>query len=99
VLEALRWREGQTVRQLHERLVEGSGDRRVFEQLLDAMAGAGLIAIRDDSFSRDGKVIAFRRIDLTDIGRKAGIGETEAVRLREAAAPKTAGRPSVRKRR
>ncbi|MEI2741451.1 MAG: DNA topoisomerase 3 [Candidatus Competibacter sp.] len=99
VLEALRWREGQTVRQLHERLVEGSGDRRVFEQLLDAMAGAGLVAIRDDSFSRDGKVIAFRRIDLTDIGRKAGIGETEAVRLREAAAPKTAGRQSVRKRR
>ncbi len=45
VLEALRGREGQTVRQLHEKLTNGQGDRRTFEQLLEAMAGTGLIEI------------------------------------------------------
>lgn len=85
VLDALRWREGQTVRQLHEQIGNGQGERRAFEQLLEALAGAGLVEIRDDAFSRDGKVIAFRRLYLTETGRKAGIGEVGGVRLREAA--------------
>jgi len=99
VLEALRGREGQTVRQLHEKLTNGQGDRRTFEQLLEAMAGAGLIEIVDDAFSRDGKVIAFRRLYLTEIGRKAGISELGVVRLREAATGTVSGRKrSARKR-
>ena len=61
VLEALRWREGQTVRQLHERLAEGQSERRTFERLLEGMAGAGLVEVREDAFSRDGKVIPFWR--------------------------------------
>ncbi len=85
VLEALRWREGQTVRQLHEQASGGQGERRTFEQLLEALAGAGLVEIRDDAFSKDGKVIPFRRLFLTETGRKAGIGEIGVVRLREAA--------------
>jgi DNA topoisomerase-3 len=51
------WREGQTVRQLHERLTAGQPDRRTFERLLEALAGTGLIEMREDAFSRDGKVI------------------------------------------
>ena len=89
VLEALRGREGQTVRQLHEKLTAGASDRRVFEELLEALAGIGLVDIRDDSFSKDGKLIAFRRLDLTDAGRNAGIGEVSAARLREATAATT----------
>ena len=92
VLETLRRREGQTVRQLHEQADAGQCERRAFERLLEAMAGAGLVEIRDDSFSKDGKVIAFRRIDLTDAGRKAGIGEVGAARLREASAPMAVNR-------
>jgi DNA topoisomerase-3 len=94
VLEALRWREGQTPRQLCEKVAEGQGDRRAFERLLEAMAGTGLVEIRDDAFSRDGQMIAFRRLYLTEAGRKAGIGEVGAVRLME----KIAGTPPGRKR-
>ena len=61
----------------------GQVERRGFERLLEAMAGAGLLELREDAFSRDGKVIPFRRVYLTEAGRKAGIGEVGAVRLRE----------------
>ncbi|MDS4040124.1 MAG: DNA topoisomerase 3 [Candidatus Competibacter sp.] len=99
VLEALRWREGQTPRQLCEKVAEGQGDRRAFERLLEAMAGTGLVEMRDDAFSRDGRLIAFRRLYLTENGRKAGIGEVGAVRLMEKIAGTTPGRKrSARKR-
>ncbi|MFO1372392.1 MAG: hypothetical protein U1F42_08350 [Candidatus Competibacteraceae bacterium] len=88
----MRWREGQTVRQLHEKLTDGLSDRRTFEQLLEAMAGVGLVEIQDDAFSKDRKVIAFRRLYLTDAGRTAGISEVGMVRLREAVAGTVSGR-------
>jgi DNA topoisomerase-3 len=91
VLETLRWREGQTVRQLHERL-EGSGERRTFERLLESMAGAGLVEAREDAFDRDGKVISFWRVYLTDAGRASGVGAVGAVRLTEATTPRAKGR-------
>jgi len=91
VLETLRWREGQTVRQLHERL-EGAGERRAFERLLEALAGAGLITLHEETFSRDGKIIPFWRVYLTDAGRASGIGAVGAVRLTEAATARPAGR-------
>jgi DNA topoisomerase-3 len=89
VLEGLQQREGQTPRQLCERLAEGLTDRRSGERLLEAMAGAGLVELRDDAFNKDGKVIAFRRVYLTEAGRKAGIGEIGTVRLTEKAAATT----------
>ena len=94
VLEALRWREGQTVRQLHERLQE-PGERRTFERLLESLAGAGLIALQEDAFSRDGKVISFWRIYLTDAGRAGGVGAVGSVRLTEAATARAAGRKTA----
>ncbi|MCB1820439.1 MAG: DNA topoisomerase 3 [Candidatus Competibacteraceae bacterium] len=83
VLEGLRWREGQTPRQLCERLTDGQADRRMFERVLEAIAGTGLVELRDDAFTKEGKVIAFRRVYLTDSGRTAGMGEVGTVRLAE----------------
>ncbi|MFZ1326911.1 MAG: RecQ family ATP-dependent DNA helicase, partial [Candidatus Contendobacter sp.] len=65
VLEALRDRQGLTARQLHEGL-SNAGERRTFERLLDSLAGASLLEVREDAFSRNGKTIAFRRFYLTD---------------------------------
>ncbi|PIE83066.1 MAG: recombinase RecQ [Candidatus Contendobacter odensis] len=93
ILETLRWREGQTMRQLHARLTNGSPDRRCFERLMEALAGNGLIKLRDDTFTRDHKVIAFRRLYLTALGQSAGISEVAAIRLSE-----TAVKPAQRKR-
>ncbi|MDG4551357.1 MAG: DNA topoisomerase 3 [Candidatus Contendobacter sp.] len=90
VLETLRWREGQTVRQLHERL-EGPGERRAFERLLESLAGAGLVTIREDAFSRDGKVIPFWRVYLTEAGRTGGIGAVGMARFTEAATARSTG--------
>jgi len=85
VLETLNGREGQTPRQLHERLAAGQKDRRSFERLLEGLAGVGLIEMREDAFSRDGKIIAFWRVYLTEAGREAGIGAVGTVRLTDAA--------------
>ncbi len=84
VLEALRERPGLTARQLHEGL-SNAGERRTFERLLDSLAGAGLLEVREDAFSRNGKTIAFRRFYLTDAGQHGGIGAVGAARLSAAA--------------
>ncbi|HRY19059.1 MAG TPA: DNA topoisomerase 3 [Candidatus Competibacteraceae bacterium] len=97
VLEGLCWREGQTPRQLCERLTEGQENRRAFEQLLEAMAGTGLVELQDDTFTKDGKVIAFRRVYLTETGKKAGAGEVEMMRLAGKAA--TTVRPEHKRNR
>jgi DNA topoisomerase-3 len=85
ILDALRWREGQTVRQLHERLAAEQSERRAFERLLESLTGAGLIALQEDAFNRDGRVISFRRVYLTDAGRAGGAGAVGAARLTETA--------------
>ncbi len=91
ILEALRWRDGQTVRQLHARL-ENPGERRTFERLLEALAAAGLIALREETFSHNGKVIPFWRVYLTAVGQAGGIGAVGAARLPEATAARAVGR-------
>ncbi len=83
ILEILSGYEGQTVRQLHEQLAEHQQDRRSFERLLEGLAGIGLIEMRKDAFSRNGKVIPFWRVYPSEAGCKAGIGAVGAVRLAE----------------
>ncbi len=91
-LAVLQQREGQTPRQLCERLMGGAGDRRMFERLLEAMAGTGLVDLQEDAFTKEGKVIAFQRVYLTEAGRRAGISEVGRVRLTEKAATVTSTR-------
>ncbi len=81
VLEWLRWRDGQTPGQLCERLGDGQMERRALERLLEALAGAGLLELREDAFSKDGRVIPFRRAYLSAAGRAAGMTEIGRVRL------------------
>jgi ATP-dependent DNA helicase RecQ len=46
----------------------GSLSRDAFEALLDAMVRAGLIAIEAAEFEKDGEVIRFRKVRITDAG-------------------------------
>lgn len=94
VLEALRWREGLTIRQLHEGVGNPQIKRATFERLLEGLAGAGLVEVRPDAFSSDGKVITFWRIYLTEAGRASGIGTVGAVRLAE---EKTTPTPKIKR--
>ena len=53
-----------------QRSVDPAGllDRRQFDALLEAMVRAGLIAIEDAAFEKDGGVIKFRKVRLTATG-------------------------------
>jgi len=46
------------------------GERRDLERVLAAMARAGWVELRDDSFEKDGRRVEFRRVRLTAEGRK-----------------------------
>ena len=48
-----------------------SMSRDEFEELLNAMMRAGLIEVENTEFEKDGKVIPYRRISLTDAGLEA----------------------------
>ena len=47
-------------------------DRSEFDDLLGAMARAGLIDIEEAEFEKDGRMIPFRKIGLTDAGLRTG---------------------------
>jgi DNA topoisomerase-3 len=46
-------------------------DRDLFEKLLDSMAAAGWVEIRDASFTADGREVRYRKVSLTREGRGA----------------------------
>jgi len=79
VLESLDERDDQATGRLHREVFGESLARDDFENLLGALARAGLVEIRDDAFERDGKVIRFRRVRTTDRGRTHDALETVRV--------------------
>jgi superfamily II DNA helicase RecQ len=82
VLVALRDRDGQTNGQLYREVCpDDLSDRKSFERLLDAMSRAGLLAIRDDSFEKDGKTIHFQRATLTPAGFRGDSAALEGLEL------------------
>jgi len=69
LLDALRRDNGQTSGQLHRSVFGQALDRRGHEKLIEAMVRAGWVLEREDSFEKDGRVIDFKRIDLTPKGQ------------------------------
>ncbi|HEY3705729.1 MAG TPA: ATP-dependent DNA helicase RecQ [Terracidiphilus sp.] len=69
VIEALRASAYKTPKGLRAELPWADAlDRDDFEELLGAMLRGNLIAVEDAEFEKDGKVIPFRKISLTDAG-------------------------------
>ncbi|MBI3544791.1 MAG: ATP-dependent DNA helicase RecQ [Deltaproteobacteria bacterium] len=86
ILEALATDESPSTGKLHRDLFnERELDRRGFERLLGGLARARLVSIYEDSFSKDGREIAFRRASLTTDGahlvREGLAGLAELVEL------------------
>ena len=72
ILETLRKTGPVAAGRLHGQVfADASLDRRGFEELLSAMARAGLIETLAASFEKDGKRIDFRKIHITAAGRDA----------------------------
>ncbi len=86
ILTSLAQRDGQTVGQIHRDVFpSGSLDRRSLEHVLGGLARAKLVRLEDDSFVKDGAVIAFQRVRAT-----GAVGD--AAVERDWAFPMTAGR-------
>ena len=62
-------------------------DRRGFEDLLNAMARAGLVKVIDSSFEKDGRRIEFRKVRLTPEGQEAEAAEHVTIPEEVAAVP------------
>lgn len=69
VIEALRGANYKTPKGLRTELAWAETlDRNDFEEVLGAMLRSGLIEVEDAEFEKDGKVIAFRKISLSETG-------------------------------
>jgi superfamily II DNA helicase RecQ len=72
-------------------------DRDGFEQLLDALARAGMLDIRESTFTADGREIVFRKATLTREGRHAEAGAGLELLIREAPAKRNRARVKGKK--
>ncbi len=70
ILESLQERDGQATGRLHRELFGDALPRRDFERLVGGLVRAGLTRLEVDSFDKDGQVISFQRVSLTDEGRR-----------------------------
>ena len=74
VLETLKTSGSIATGRLYAQLFEGTNVlRRDFEDLLRAIARAGLVDIVDASWEKDGKRIEFRKVQITPAGREDGV--------------------------
>ncbi|QSQ11456.1 DNA topoisomerase 3 [Myxococcus landrumensis] len=93
ILESLQERDGQATGRLHRELFGDALPRRDFERLVGGLVRAGLARLEVDSFDKDGQVISFQRLSLTDEGRR-----TRAVDPRQVVLPLPLEKASKRKR-
>ncbi|RKH05398.1 DNA topoisomerase III [Corallococcus sp. CA047B] len=103
ILEALHARDGQATGRLHRELFGDALHRRDFERLVGGLARSGLVRLDSDSFDKDGQVILFQRLSLTDTGRRARViapGQVVLPQAREESPKKRRGRaaPAASKR-
>ncbi len=71
---------------LHGDLCARNGvSRDQFEDLLNAMAGAGFVRIEEASFDKDGRTIPYRKASLTHEGHSFSEGDADTIVLRELA--------------
>ncbi len=68
---------------LHAEICGEALDRTSFEELLGALARAGLVALTDAVFEKEGKSIPYRTVRLTREGQSRDVGESLALRLRK----------------
>jgi len=91
ILDALRG-GGRSAGKLHTELCQKNGlDRDTFEELLGAMARAGLIRLADAVFEKDGKQIPYRKASLTRDAEYVDEDTPLELSIRETAVPTEKG--------
>jgi DNA topoisomerase III/RecQ family ATP-dependent DNA helicase len=92
ILSALADRDGQAAGRLYD-VLGGSYERKAFEDLLRALTRAELVRVEDETFEKDGRTIAFRRVRLTPAGHRASRSSAALLQAVRITAPEpTSGR-------
>ena len=90
VVRALRSVPGMSTGKLHKQLFPGEQmERDEFEALLVGMARGGYAAFEDAEFEKDGRMIAYRKVSLTDSGEEIDRGTRLGIFLPDAKAEST----------
>ena len=99
LFRALRSGGSKSTGKLHQELCDRNGmSRDHFEDLLGALSGAGLLAIEDASFEKDGRSIAYRKASLTRDGENMEDGDAAAVLMRDSSEIAATIKPAKRER-
>jgi len=98
LVDSLRYAKGQTIGKLHKMLFPtGAMNRDEFEDLVGAMAGAGLVLVEDATFEKADKVIPYRKVTLTREGYKLSENTPVEILLAEGARDSEPVKPKRRK--
>jgi superfamily II DNA helicase RecQ len=83
ILASLAGRNGQAVGRLFDEAIalDPRVQRSGFERLLSALERARLVTIEQGEFEKDGKLISFRRVSLTQRGSTANAKALEAIEI------------------
>ncbi len=85
IVVALARVDSRSAGQLHKETFGDTLERRSFEHLLDGLARAGLVHVREETFEKGGETIAYQRVSLTPDGvKRAGEARASGVTLKEA---------------
>ena len=89
ILDALRERDGQSKGRLHKLVFGKALERKAFEVLLGGLVRGRFVHEQADSFESEGQTIHFRRLHLSEDGRRARDEDVASVKL-----PKQPARPT-----
>ncbi|MEE2673023.1 MAG: DNA topoisomerase 3 [Myxococcota bacterium] len=98
ILDALRERDGQSKGRLHKVLFGKALERKEFEVLLGGLVRARFVHEQADSFESEGRTIHFRRLHLSEDGRRTRAADVASVKLPKQTAQPTPARSRRRKR-
>jgi RecQ family ATP-dependent DNA helicase len=100
LLHALRSNGSKSTGKLHQELCDRNGiSRDHFEDILGALSGAGLLAIEDASFEKDGRSIAYRKASLTRDGEDLGEDDAVSILMRDSSEHTAAATKTVKRER
>jgi DNA topoisomerase-3 len=83
MLAALREKDGLATGQLHRQVGGDELNRKVFERILGGLTRAGLVRMREATFTKQGQTIRFWQVWLTAEGRQSGAINVSRIRLTE----------------
>ncbi len=99
LVEALRYGKGQSTGRLHKLLYPGEAmSRDDFEDLVGAMAAAGLVQVENATFEKDDRVITYRKVSLTRQGYRMNEQTAVELLLADRATQREPAKPKRQKR-